>query len=544
MHSRVNKPLKYLLLSLGKINHFFALLLVFVVFFSLPLQASTADHRQFEQLKGPFKTGPDVTKACLECHTEASSQVHKSIHWNWKINPAKFSSDQLITAENAPGKDNIINNFCMAVKTNEARCTSCHAGYGWKDDGFDFSDQSRVDCLACHDTTGKYKKFPTDAGHPNYQAKEWPAKSGKIRPAVDLVNVAQHVGDPKRENCGACHFYGGGGDGVKHGDLDSSLKQPDFELDVHMDEDGLNFSCQNCHTTESHQTAGSRLVMNAKDNNGIDIPGHSKGGRASCESCHDQTPHKGDAAEKLNQHTEKVACETCHIPEFARQRKTKVFWDWSTAGNSKKMIKDDEGYITYHPKKGDFKWQRNVQPEYFWFNGKTDYTLIGEKTTKNEDGSVDLVKLQGNAADPEARIWPFKVMRSVTPRDAVTEQMIVPHLFGKDENAFWKHFNWDKAAKTGMKAAGQPYSGQLEFVSSTYLFPITHMVAPAENALDCQQCHQQKNSRLAKLTDMYLPGRDSFSWLDTTGWLLVLLTLAGVLAHGLFRVVRSSSKEQ
>ena len=50
---------------------------------------STADHSKFKELKGPFETGPDVTRACLQCHTEASKQLHKTKHWNWSVvNPS------------------------------------------------------------------------------------------------------------------------------------------------------------------------------------------------------------------------------------------------------------------------------------------------------------------------------------------------------------------------------------------------------------------------------------------------------------------------
>jgi len=44
---------------------------------------STADHSQFEELKKPFETGPEVTKACLECHNEAPEQIMANIHWTW-----------------------------------------------------------------------------------------------------------------------------------------------------------------------------------------------------------------------------------------------------------------------------------------------------------------------------------------------------------------------------------------------------------------------------------------------------------------------------
>ena len=45
----------------------------------------TADHSKFEILQQEFKSGPEVTKACLTCHTEAADQVHNSIHWKWEF---------------------------------------------------------------------------------------------------------------------------------------------------------------------------------------------------------------------------------------------------------------------------------------------------------------------------------------------------------------------------------------------------------------------------------------------------------------------------
>ncbi len=47
------------------------------------LAQPTADHRKFKQLKEDLKRGPEVTKACLTCHTEAAKQVHDTIHWTW-----------------------------------------------------------------------------------------------------------------------------------------------------------------------------------------------------------------------------------------------------------------------------------------------------------------------------------------------------------------------------------------------------------------------------------------------------------------------------
>ena len=47
---------------------------------------------------------------------------------------------------------------------------------------------------------------------------------------VDLLAVARSVGRPTRTNCGQCHFKGGGGDAVKHGDLDGTMYFPQARI--------------------------------------------------------------------------------------------------------------------------------------------------------------------------------------------------------------------------------------------------------------------------------------------------------------------------
>lgn len=122
-----------------------------------PESHPTADHTQFEILDQEFATDQDVTKACLSCHAEAAKQIMATTHWTWETDTAAFGEADVI------GKKTQINNFCIGVESNEPRCTSCHTGYGWADDTFDFTAEENVDCLVCHDTTGTYKKFPTGA---------------------------------------------------------------------------------------------------------------------------------------------------------------------------------------------------------------------------------------------------------------------------------------------------------------------------------------------------------------------------------------------
>ena len=226
-----------------------------------------------------------MTRACLTCHTGAAKEIHKTQHWKWEyVNP---------TTGQVLGKRHVVNNFCTSAASNLGGCATCHVGYGLKDEGFDFTSEQNVDCLVCHDTTGKYKKQAGLAGNVFSKDIELPPGSGNIIKGSDLKAVAQHVGKTSRMTCGTCHFNGGGGDGVKHGDLDGSLEVPEKALDVHMDADGNNFTCATCHKTESHQVPGSRYAPTAQDKG----PAHLRGkadtsNPGTCQACHGQTPHK------------------------------------------------------------------------------------------------------------------------------------------------------------------------------------------------------------------------------------------------------------
>ncbi len=499
------------------------------------LPTGTADHTKFKDLQGPFRTGPEVTKACLNCHTEAARQIHKTKHWTWEfLNP---ESRQRL------GKKNVINNFCTAVPSNYAFCTACHIGYDWRDDRYDFASEENVDCLVCHDRTGKYKKLPGLAGNPAYREMEFPPKSGRMVKPPDLAMVAQNVGRTSRATCGACHFFGGGGDGVKHGDLDSSMTDPPRYLDVHMDAKGLDFTCATCHATSGHEIPGSRYTPTATDTGDAQIRGKAeKRNAATCQSCHGQAPHKTET--RLNSHTDKLACQTCHIPQFARGGvSTKMVWDWSTAGKlvdgKPVVLKDSVGRDTYDTKKGDFIYDSHVVPEYVWLDGKVSYTLLGDKV--DADGITRINRYGGTPGDASSRIWPVKVFRGKQPYDLETKSLLVPHTatgYGeKDDTAFWQNYQWEAALEAGAKAAGQPFGGKFGFVRTEMTWPITHMVAPKVDALTCTQCHS-RDGRLSAVEGVYLPGRDANLWLDRAGWTLALLTLAGVIVHGGIRVAR------
>jgi hypothetical protein len=295
-------------------------------------------------------------------------------HWTWE-HTNSLTGQRL-------GKNNVINNYCIAVPSNEPRCTCCHVGWGYSDKTFDFSDETKVDCLVCHDTTGEYKKFPAGSGYPVMGTpKEFPAGSGKIWPVVDLVRVAQNVGKSSRATCGACHFYGGGDDAVKHGDLDSTMAYPSRELDVHMGTNGLNFACAKCHQTEEHRIPGTRY---AKDHTGRpDVRELPHGGAAPGQPARPGPAHRTGGVPDLPHPGVRARGQIHHdvlglVHGGGQRHQRAEHGDSERAGGSHLR----------HPE-GGFVWERDVVPEYIWFNGGATYVTLDDEI---EPGQVVLIK--------------------------------------------------------------------------------------------------------------------------------------------------------
>ncbi len=497
---------------------------------------STADHSTFEVLKQEFDYAPDVTEACLECHTEASKQLHQTFHWTWskEVDGVKVGKAQ-----------NGFNNYCVSAKGNES-CTQCHIGFGWRNEDFDLEAEENVDCLVCHDTTGTYKKSAASSGHPYYEDQ---IIGGKLQKAVDLSYVATHVGNPERENCLACHANGGGGNGVKHGDTDMSLVQPEFALDVHMSPEKLDFACQDCHTTSDHKISGRYNDRKAFVDHDLNMGRDDRdGNNVSCESCHSATPHQD---RDIDNHTAKVACTSCHIPEMARGAYlTKLSWDWSTAGKTKdgKPYVEDQVFDgvenhSYMSKKGTFTWGKNVVPEYRWYKGELKQMTLLDTIDPNNP-PIDINPPSGSYDDPEARIWPFKIHKGNQPYDTELNRILPIKLYGKaSSGALWTTLDWGKALEAGAKLNHVEFSGNYDFVETNGYWPIKHMVAPADQAVKCSACHSNE-SRLNGLNDFYLVGRDSNTLVEWFGAIAIWGGLAGVILHALGRILTIRRRKQ
>ena len=477
---------------------------------------TTVDHSKFDALKKTFTSGDEVTNACLSCHTEAENQLHHAIHWTW-LSP---SGDGLY------GKAGYsINNFCISTnKMNDHECQTCHIGWNGKQGG--------INCLKCHGQTGmdwrqEFKDLheALDSGDPDW--------AGDIQ--KDIRKDVVQIGLPQRRNCGQCHFNGGGGEGVKHGDLDGSLVNPKKTLDVHMGIDGQNFTCTRCHTTKNHLVAG-RVYSTPASEKHVSLVQDDLAPKIACESCHTDTPH--DRGSKLNDHTDRVACQTCHIPAFARENSTQMDWDWETAGRRKDGNKYQEKGAFDRPAyasiRGSFVWEKNVIPEYFWYNG-TIKSLTAKDVIDPSRQPVWISSPVGSPADKNSRIAPFKVHRGAQPYDAENKTFLLP-LLSEEVGGYWETLDWQDANRKGMAVMDLPYSGKMGFVKTAYVMPTTHMVAPEEDALNCIECHNRNKSRLADIAGVYMPGRDGFLPIDLAGWGMVLISLAAIALHAIGRM--------
>lgn len=483
--------------------------------FSQPHRPSV-DHSKHEMLQRDFDNPHEITATCLACHTERGQEVLGNAHWNWEREA--YIEGRGVTYL---GKKNLINNFCTGIASNEGTCNRCHIGYGWKDESFDFSNQFNIDCLICHDNTGMYDKARGGAGYPVA--------------GLDFQTIVQNVGRPMKENCGYCHFHSAGGNAVKHGDLEMALLQTSRDVDVHMGVDGGNLVCVDCHSARNHQMLG-RYYGVSSDNKQ----------RVTCERCHTSFPH---TVSKLNEHTIKVSCQTCHIPVYAKVNATKTYWDWSTATRREEglpyQILDTLGNELYTSIKGDFHWAQNAIPEYYWFNGHADHHLLTD-IIDLDNLPLHINTMFGSHDCDMSRIYPMKVHRGKQPYDTEHLTIIQPKLWDEEENqgALWIDLDWEAALRTGMEHLNMPYSGNYDFIETEMFLPVSHMVSPASDALQCQDCHTRSGGRLEGLPGAYIPGQTRNATIDYFGMLLLLLSFSGVIVHAAARYINYRKMNQ
>jgi octaheme c-type cytochrome (tetrathionate reductase family) len=393
-----------------------------------------------------------ATAACLECHSDTGREILRTAHWTWQGRTPGISGREHSTTV---GLRNTLDNSDISLVPNPKLTSLFHIGDVARPE--DWSNPAKIDCLVCHAASPAYSRDP-EAG------------------AFDWRAVASMVSRPSRANCGSCHFTSAGGPGAKSGDLTPALIAPSAEADVHMGK--VDMRCQDCHTTRLHQIAG--LAFNA--------PVVEE--RTGCQKCHGPEPHgiAGVISRHLDNHVKTVACETCHIPQFAREHPTRLSVDFSKAGPGPTSPPALQfGKPAFDPRFGEQTWARNVVPVYRWFDGTRRNYELGDKIDPSRP--IVLNAPLGDKHNSLAKIFPFKVHRAVQPFDR--GQNILAAV--KFEDGLWKDYDWARAVGEGMKAMGASFSGEVGFVPTEMYSAVHHEVAPAKKSLGCADCHAPQN---------------------------------------------------
>jgi hypothetical protein len=402
---------------------------------------------------------------CLECHENEAHEVHGSTHYQWKGEaPYMVDGNYMLQGKDAGA----INTYCGNIEGNWNGCSACHVGMGAKPEAIATNDQlENVDCLVCHQSEYKRKKV-----------------NGVVVPdtanmSISMDEAVQTVHLPNRSNCLACHAKAGGGDAAKRGDLALATgNTADVHYDVHMSTTGANLYCQDCHKVENHRFSGKGSDLRPTD---LDKP-------LECASagCHDATPHDNL---DLNRHTERVACQTCHIPVYAKDASDSVASE-ATEINRSWQSGTHSSAPPYHPvliKAND------LMPKYLHWNRYTDNYNLGEFIYMNlEAGTYQTSVPQGSVDDTDSKLYPFKYKTSDYPLN-INSNMLIP----LDTSVFFATANADEAAVAGLEnmvnkgVPGFNITDTYEWVTTDTYQLLNHQVGPETEALDCGSCHLQ-----------------------------------------------------
>ncbi|MEJ2492690.1 MAG: MopE-related protein [Desulfuromonadales bacterium] len=238
--------------------------------------------------EGLTYSGPGM---CVDCHSTEARDMFASTHYQWQGDPIYMTGGPAKQGKIAGA----VNTYCGNITGNWNGCSGCHVGRGLLPAEVSSQEQlANIDCLVCHQK--EYKRVKVDGLMVPDEANM----------TISMDQAVQTVHLPERANCLGCHAKAGGGDAVKRGDLAlATINTADRDYDVHMATTGANLTCQSCHAVQNHRFPGKGSDLRPTD---LDVP-------VECANCHGSRPHDNT---RLNQHTATVACQTCHIPTYAK----------------------------------------------------------------------------------------------------------------------------------------------------------------------------------------------------------------------------------
>lgn len=418
---------------------------------------------------------------CVRCHRTAAEEAHGSTHYRL--------TGPTPNVPNIPGEagkgEGGMNTYCGAITTSRAvTCAGCHVGNGQKPSAEPTNAQlANIDCLMCHQANyarkaaGPYEQVPAigQDGQPRMLTLPVENAAGfhfmpdETKMTISIVEAARTAGPTTRATCLRCHANAGGGDGTKRGDLSSADVNPSPQHDIHMSPQGEDMTCAACHDAGNHRVSGR----------GLDLRQNDTPDALTCARCHGERPH-GDYdprdGESRDAHAARVACQTCHIPTYAKDVSTETARDWRTpvwwpgAFGGQGGWKPEETRAT------------NVIPTYRWFDLTSNVYLLGQSPGQNADSEYVFGEPLGSVSLAGAKIYPMKEHRSVAARHDATGQ-IIPH----STEVFFRTGDFTQAVAAGAAQVG--LMGDYTIVPVHTFQTINHGVEPGDNALGCAACH-------------------------------------------------------
>lgn len=404
--------------------------------------------------EGLIYTGPGT---CLECHNDYALDVFDSTHYQWK----GIAPDMINQTGDLQGKHaGAVNTYCGNITGNWQGCSSCHIGRGAEpEDTPTVSQLENIDCLVCHQDAYKRKKV-----------------NGQMQPdtanmTVSMDEAVQTVHKPTRTSCLQCHAKAGGGDAVKRGDLALATAQTtDNHYDVHMATTGADLECQACHVPENHRFPGKGSDIRPTDLD-VDLDCGSSG-------CHSSTPHESS---EINRHTQKVACQTCHIPVYAKDAADTAATE-ATETHRSWQSGSEHASAPRHPVTTR---ANNLMPVYrFWNRASDNYLLFDEVNENWDTGTYPTSVPDGDVADANSKLYPFKYKTSDYPIRTESNQLIA-----LDTSVFFATADPDAATLSGLENMGFDPGDDYHWVTTDTYQLLNHQVSPADEALTCTSCH-------------------------------------------------------
>jgi hypothetical protein len=252
-----------------------------------------------------------------------------------------------------------------------------------------------------------------------------------------------------------------------------------------MSTTGADLSCQSCHTTEAHKIAGQGSDLRPTD---LDV-------EVTCTNCHSRSPHSSGT---YNRHTAKVACQSCHIPIYGKNANdtvateaTEYFRSWKSS---------EATAPPYHP---THHVANNLVPVYRFWNGRSKNYNVGEFPLFDASkGTYNTSIPQGDSADPDAKLYPFKYKTVEQPAVVITHQLIPVNT-----KIFFAEADSDKAIKSGLVNMGLGENTDYEWVIADTYQALNHQVSPKGEALQCADCHLNKGRMDLQGALGYAPSR-------------------------------------